>query len=133
MKVPYIRYFTPLSVRVLQVVVMFFASNYALNYRTFGIFVVLCYRRRSHICSFFDYQYVGVSKDAGKEWNNRFILFVPFLFRLTSVLTLKLLEISSLESQQLLLFQKPRRASEGTMHWSLKLFPTVPLFGYACD
>ena len=97
-----------LSVHVLQVVVIFFVSNYALNYRTFCIFVFLCYRRQSYVCSFFDYQYVGVSKDAGKEWNNRFILFVPFLCGLTSALAAKLLEISSLESQQLLLFQQPK-------------------------
>ena len=71
-----------LSVHVLQVVVIFFASNYTLNYCTFGIFVVFMLQV-SHVCSFFDYQYVGVSKDAGKEWNNHFILFIPFLCGLT--------------------------------------------------
>ena len=37
------------------------------------------FRRRCYVCSFFDYKYVGSNKNEGKDWNNRFIYFIPFL------------------------------------------------------
>ena len=80
------------------------------------------YRRRSHVCSYFDYTYVGVSKDSGKDWNNRFILFIPFLCGLTHELSSKLLDICSLESQQLLLFQKPKEELQQVLSMTFKIW-----------
>ena len=64
------------------------------------------FRRRCYVCSFFDYKYVGSNKNEGKDWNNRFIYFIPFFCGLTPQLAIKLSELCALESSQLLLFQQ---------------------------
>ena len=38
------------------------------------------FRRRCYVCSFFDCKYVGSNKNEGKDWNNRFIYFILFLW-----------------------------------------------------
>ena len=57
---------------------------------------------------FFDYTYVGVGKEAGKDWNNRFITFVPFLCGFTLELSESLASICKLESSSKLLFQQTK-------------------------
>ena len=52
------------------------------------------------------YVYVGVNKEVGKDWNNRFIAFIPFLCGLTLELSHHLSSISELESSSKLLFQQ---------------------------
>ena len=66
------------------------------------------FRRRCYVCSFFDYKYVGSNKNEGKDWNNRFIYFIPFFCGLTPQLAIKLSELCALESSQLLLFQQSK-------------------------
>ena len=58
------------------------------------------------MCDFFDYACVGVSKEVGKDWNNRFIAFIPFLCGLTLELSHHLSSICALESSSELLFQQ---------------------------
>ena len=41
------------------------------------------FRRRCYVCSCFDCKYVGSNKKEGKDWNNRFIYFIPFFCGLT--------------------------------------------------
>ena len=65
-------------------------------------------RRREHVCSFWDYNYVGTSKELYPEWNSRFINFVPFLCSLTLEIVDILCDICCLESSSLLLFQQSR-------------------------
>ena len=62
------------------------------------------------MCGFFYYTYVhvGVGKEAGKYWNNRFITFVPFLCGLTVKLAEGLASICKLESSSKLLFQQTK-------------------------
>ena len=66
------------------------------------------FRRRCYVCSCFDCKYVGSNKNEGKDWNNRFIYFIPFLCGLTPQLAIKLSELCALESSQLLLFQQSK-------------------------
>ena len=60
------------------------------------------------MCGFFYYTYVGVGKEAGKDWNNRFITFVPFLCGLTVELAEGLASVCKLESSSKLLFQQTK-------------------------
>ena len=60
------------------------------------------------MCGFFDYIYVGVGKEAGKDWNNRLLTFVPFLCGLTVELAEGLASICKLESSSKLLFQQTK-------------------------
>ena len=62
--------------------------------------------RRTYVCEYFDYAYVGVNKEVGKDWNNRFISFIPFLCGLTLDLSQQLRSICELESSSKLLFQQ---------------------------
>jgi hypothetical protein len=62
--------------------------------------------RRTYVCEYFDYVYVGVNKEVGKDWNNRFISFIPFLCGLTLELSQQLRSICELESSSKLLFQQ---------------------------
>ena len=61
------------------------------------------------MCGFFDDTYVGVGKEAGKDWNNRFIAFVPFLCGLTVELAEGLASICKLESSSKLLSQQTKK------------------------
>ena len=63
-------------------------------------------RRRTYVCEYFDYAYVVVNKEVGKDWNNRFISFIPFLCGLTLELSQQLRSICELESSSKLLFQQ---------------------------
>ena len=65
------------------------------------------FRRRCYVCSLFDYKYVS-NKNEGKDWNNRFIYFIPFFCGLTPQLAITLSELCALESSQLLLFQQSK-------------------------
>ena len=58
------------------------------------------------VCNFFDYSYIGVSKEVSKDWNNCFIAFIPFLCGLTLELSHHLRSICELESSSKLLFQQ---------------------------
>ena len=66
------------------------------------------FRRCCYVCSFFDYKYVGSNKNEGKDWNNRFIYFIPLLCGLTPQQAINLSELCALESSQLLLFQQSK-------------------------
>lgn len=74
------------------------------SFKSFIYFVLN--RRRSYVCNYFGYQYIGTKKDTAPEWNNRFIAFVPFLCSLTSDAATKLKQLMLLESTGSLLFQK---------------------------
>ena len=63
-------------------------------------------RRRTYVCEYFEYCYIGVNKEAGKDWNNRFISFIPFLCGLTLELSQQLRSVCELESSAKLLFQQ---------------------------
>ena len=49
-----------------------------------------------------------MGKEVGKEWNSRFIAFIPFLCGLTSELALALTTLCEMESNQELLFQQTK-------------------------
>ena len=49
-----------------------------------------------------------MGKEVGKEWNSRFITFIPFLCGLTSELALALTTLCEMESNQELLFQQTK-------------------------
>ena len=49
-----------------------------------------------------------MGKEVGKEWNSRFIAFIPFLCGLTSELALALTTLCKMESNQELLFQQTK-------------------------
>ena len=63
-------------------------------------------RRRTYVCEYFDYSYVGVNKEVSKDWNNRFISFIPFLCGLTLELSQQLRSVCELESSSKLLFKQ---------------------------
>ena len=73
---------------------------------------LLCCRHRTYVCTFFDYTYAGIGKEVGKEWNSRFITFVPFLCGLTVELAAALTTLCELESSQELLFQQSKQDLE---------------------
>ena len=58
------------------------------------------------MCEYFDYSYVGVNKEVGKDWNNRFISFILFLCGLRLELSQQLRSVCELESSAKLLFQQ---------------------------
>ena len=49
-----------------------------------------------------------MGKEVGKEWNSRFITFIPFLCGLTSELAFALTTLCEMESNQELLFQQTK-------------------------
>ena len=63
-------------------------------------------RCRMYVCEYFDYSYIGVNKEVSKDWNNRFISFIPFLCGLTLELSQQLRSVCELESSAKLLFQQ---------------------------
>ena len=67
----------------------------------------LSFRRRTHVCSLWDYKYAGTSKELGKTWNDRLITFVPMLTHLTESTCDVLKMVAADESAGLLLFQRP--------------------------
>ena len=58
------------------------------------------------MCEYFDYSYIGDNKEVGKDWNNCFTSFIPFLCGLTLELSQQLCSICELESSSKLLFQQ---------------------------
>ena len=73
---------------------------------------MLCCRRRTYVCTFFNYTYAGIGKEVGKEWNSRFITFVPFLCGLMVELAAALTTLCELEPSQELLFQQSKQDLE---------------------
>ena len=86
LKVPYIRYFN--LTRFI----------FPITWHTYSYHqcVSSLARRRTYVCKYFDYAYVGVRKDIGKDWNNHFIAFTPFLCGLTLELSHHLPSICAL-------------------------------------
>lgn len=78
------------------------------KYLCFWMWELYFSRRREHVCSFWDYNYVGTSKELYPEWNSRLINFVPFLCSLTLEILDILRDICLLESTSSLLFQQSR-------------------------
>ena len=89
----------------------FFVSTFQCSAHLFPLFsfgkFVLKIRRRTKVCSFWDYKYIGTSKSTAPMWNNKFIYFVPFLCSITTDICDELEEICKLEAEGALLFQKP--------------------------
>ena len=97
LKLPYIRYFSKKSCLFLILNINVFCL------KPFLVFSFMC---RTYVCGFFHYTYIGVNKDTGKELNNWFITFIPFLGSLTLELSEALSSICLLESSSKLLFQQ---------------------------
>ena len=89
---------------------------------------MLCSRRRTYVCTFFDYTYAGIGKEVGKEWNSRFITFVPFLCGLTVELAAALTTLCELESSQELLFQQSKQDLDPNRYINNFFNFTVDLF-----
>ena len=100
---------TPSTVHLVYVVHVVNVPVMLEKYRTSGmsfhcawtLSLGFSFRCRAYVCGFFDYTFVGVIKEAGKDWNNRFITFVLFLSGLTLELSEALSSICKFNSSPL--------------------------------